>query len=74
MKWCADKQAVIITTVAFKTCLEDGTAVQGQFTLRVTHRLDESGLNELLARHGLATVFQAVSENSLVNGKAVQGV
>ncbi len=76
MKWVNDNQAVIVTTVAFKTDTADpdGVQVSGHFVLRVAHRLDESKLPELLARYGLATVFSAVGENSLLgNGKSEQG-
>jgi len=71
MRWVDDNQAVTVTTVGFKTSTQDGTAVCGQFTLRVTHKLDERGLMELLARYGLSTVFSVVGENNqLVNGKS----
>jgi len=36
MRWVDDNQAVTVTTVGFKTSTQDGTAVCGQFTRRVT--------------------------------------
>lgn len=66
MKWVDDDQAVTITTVGFKTSTQDGMQVSGQFTLRVTHKLDESKLAELLARYGLPGVFSVMGENGLV--------
>jgi hypothetical protein len=56
----------IVTTVTFRTCTQDGSHVSGQFVLRVVHKLDECGLAELLAKYGLASVFRAMDENSLV--------
>ncbi len=74
-RYIEDGQAKTVTTVVFQTCTQDGCQVSGQFILRVTHKLDESKLAELLARYGLATVFEAVNGNSLVtNGKSEQGL